>query len=80
LVSLIVGVLSFLGLTLLRVDFALLIGIVAGIFDVIPYFGPVIGALPAIIIALLESPSSLICSSPVCGDSPVGKHNYFARF
>ena len=37
-------------------DFALLIGIVAGIFDVIPYFGPVIGALPAIIIALLESP------------------------
>ncbi|MGI6597791.1 MAG: AI-2E family transporter [bacterium] len=60
LVSLIVGVLSFLGLTLLRVDFALLIGIVAGIFDVIPYFGPVIGALPAIIIALLESPAKAL--------------------
>lgn len=56
LVSLIVGLLSFAGLTILKVDFAFLIGIVAGIFDVIPYFGPVIGALPAIIIALLESP------------------------
>ncbi len=57
LVSLIVGVLSFIGLTLLRIDFALLIGIVAGVFDIIPpYFGPVIGALPAVIIALLESP------------------------
>lgn len=60
LVSLIVGVLSFFGLTLLHVDFALLIGIVAGVFDIIPYFGPVIGALPAIIIALLESPLKAI--------------------
>ena len=56
LVSLIVGLLSFVGLTVLKIDFALLIGIVAGIFDIIPYFGPVIGALPAVIIAVLESP------------------------
>lgn len=56
LVSFIVGVLSFLGLTLLGIDFALVIGIVAGLFDIIPYFGPIIGALPAVAIALLESP------------------------
>jgi predicted PurR-regulated permease PerM len=56
LVALIVGMLSFVGLTLLRIDFALIIGFVAGLFDIIPYFGPVIGALPAVAIALLESP------------------------
>jgi predicted PurR-regulated permease PerM len=56
LVSFIVGLLSFIGLTLLNIDFAFLIGIMAGAFDIIPYFGPVIGALPAVVIALLESP------------------------
>lgn len=56
LVSLLVGLLSFAGLALLGVDFALVIGLVAGIFDIIPYFGPVIGALPAVAIALLQSP------------------------
>lgn len=56
LVALIVGVLSFLGLTILGIDFALIIGMVAGLFDIIPYFGPIIGATPAILIALLESP------------------------
>lgn len=56
LVSLIVGLLSFVGLALLHIDFALVIGLVAGLFDIIPYFGPVIGALPAVLIALLQSP------------------------
>lgn len=56
LVALIVGMLSFLGLTFLRIDFALIIGLVAGLFDIIPYFGAVIGALPAVTVALLESP------------------------
>ncbi|MCR4402204.1 MAG: AI-2E family transporter [Firmicutes bacterium] len=60
LVSAVVGVLIFLGLSIIGVDFALVIGIVAGIFNIVPYFGPVIGAIPAVISALLESPVLVI--------------------
>lgn len=55
-VAVIVGVLVSSGLHLLHVPFALLIGIVAGILDIVPYFGAFIGAAPAIALALLESP------------------------
>ncbi|MBO8170097.1 MAG: AI-2E family transporter [Thermoanaerobacteraceae bacterium] len=54
-VAVIVGTLTALGLAVLNMKFALLLGIVAGIADVIPYFGPIIGAVPAIALALLES-------------------------
>ncbi len=50
-VSLIVGVLSTIGLRFLQVKFYLVIGLLAGFFNVIPYFGPFFGAFPAVIIA-----------------------------
>lgn len=50
-----VGTLVALGLTLLKIRFALLIGIIAGILDIIPYFGPVLGAVPAVALALSAS-------------------------
>ncbi|NLJ34336.1 MAG: AI-2E family transporter, partial [Firmicutes bacterium] len=56
LVSILVGVLCATGLYLLQIDFALLLGLVAGITNFIPYFGPVIGAVPALFVALLKSP------------------------
>lgn len=46
------------GLSLLGLDFALLLGIAAGILNIIPYFGPVLGALPAVLVALTRSPWS----------------------
>lgn len=55
-VAIIVGVLVSSGLYLFKVPFALLIGIAAGLLDIIPYFGAFIGAAPAITLALLESP------------------------
>ncbi|ACL69331.1 AI-2E family transporter [Halothermothrix orenii] len=55
-VSIIVGVFSTLGLMLFKVKFYLLLGILAGITNMIPYFGPVIGAIPAVMIAFLSSP------------------------
>jgi len=55
-VAIIVGVLVSFGLYFFNVPFALLIGITAGLLDVIPYFGAFIGAAPAITLALLESP------------------------
>ncbi|MBP2625527.1 MAG: hypothetical protein H6Q68_238 [Firmicutes bacterium] len=55
-VACIVGVCVTAGLYLLQLKFALIIGILAAMFDVIPYFGPIIGAAPAVMLAILESP------------------------
>ncbi len=55
LVSLIVGLLTGLALTVLNMEFALMLGIFAGLTNLIPYFGPLIGAIPAIALALLVS-------------------------
>ncbi|MCG0276390.1 MAG: AI-2E family transporter [Thermosediminibacteraceae bacterium] len=59
-VSLIVGILTSLALYILGIDFALLIGILAGITNIIPYFGPIIGAVPAITITLLKYPHKVL--------------------
>jgi predicted PurR-regulated permease PerM len=37
------------------VDFALVIGIIAGLTNLVPYFGPILGGIPAIILALAQS-------------------------
>lgn len=55
-VAVIVGVLVSAGLYLLGVRYALIIGILAGALDIIPYFGAFIGATPAVTVALLDSP------------------------
>lgn len=54
-VSLIVGALTWLAMIILGVEFPFILGVFAGISQIIPYFGPVIGALPAIALALLTS-------------------------
>ncbi|MEG6585610.1 AI-2E family transporter [Dendrosporobacter sp. 1207_IL3150] len=56
LIAVIVGILVSIGLYLLDLRYALLIGLLAGILDIIPYFGAVIGAAPAVAMALLYSP------------------------
>ncbi|WP_165000352.1 AI-2E family transporter [Anaerophilus nitritogenes] len=55
-VAILVGVLSTIALLFIRVDFAVLIGMIAGISNIIPYFGPIIGSVPGVFIALLDSP------------------------
>ncbi len=55
-VAAIVGTCVTGGLYYLDVPFALLIGFIAGILDIIPYFGAIIGAAPAVTLSLLESP------------------------
>ena len=52
--SLIVGILNSIGLTLIGLDFAIVIGMMAGAFNVIPYFGMYIAMIPAIIVGLLS--------------------------
>lgn len=56
LVSLSVGVLCTLALLALGVDYALLIGLISGVLNVIPYFGPLAGAILAGLVALFKSP------------------------
>jgi predicted PurR-regulated permease PerM len=51
-----VGTMSTIALALLGIDLALLLGTLAGIFELIPILGPYLGAVPAVLIALLRSP------------------------
>jgi predicted PurR-regulated permease PerM len=50
-VASLVGLLVVVGLTALGIRFAVILGIFAGMAEVIPYFGPLIGALPALAVA-----------------------------
>ena len=54
--SAIIGVLTFALMSLLRLDFALLVSVFVGITNIIPVFGPFIGAIPSIFILLLVDP------------------------
>lgn len=54
--SIIIGVLSFIGLTALNIPYALPLSLTAGIMEVIPVIGPIISSLPAILVALTISP------------------------
>ncbi len=55
LVSLITGILTGLAMAMLKMEFALMLGIFAGLTNLIPYFGPFIGAIPAVALAMLVS-------------------------
>lgn len=52
--SVIIGLLVFLGLTLLRVKYALSLGILAAVFEIIPFFGPVLSAVPGVLVGFNE--------------------------
>ena len=54
--SAIIGVLCYIGMRLLRLDYALLISILVGITNIIPYFGPYMGAIPSALILIFISP------------------------
>lgn len=51
---LIVGVLVYIGLTILGVENALLLGILAGLFEIVPIFGPIAASIPAIGLAAVS--------------------------
>lgn len=54
--SLIIGVLCYLGCWILRIPNTLLISVFVGITNIIPFFGPLIGAVPSTLLILIESP------------------------
>lgn len=54
--SLIIGILCFIGMSILRLPYAMLISVIVGVTNVIPYFGPFIGAIPGILLIFISSP------------------------
>ena len=54
--SLIIGVLCYVGVSILKLPYPMLISTVIGLTNVIPYFGPFIGAIPCALLILLISP------------------------
>ena len=54
--SAIIGVLCYIGCTILRIPNTVLVSVLVGVTNVIPFFGPVIGAVPATLLILIESP------------------------
>jgi predicted PurR-regulated permease PerM len=56
LLGLIVGSIVYVGLTLLDIQFALTLAVISALFELIPFFGPIMAAIPGIVIATLQSP------------------------
>ena len=60
LLVLFVGGMATLSMFIIGVPFAVVLGIVAGMFEVLPYVGPILGAIPAVLVALLSDPISAV--------------------
>ncbi len=54
--SLIIGVLCFFCLQIMKMPYAMLVSVIVGVTNVIPFFGPFIGAIPSFVLILLSSP------------------------
>ena len=54
--SAIIGILCFVVLTIFEIPMTMLISVVVGVTNIIPFFGPFIGAIPSIIILLIVEP------------------------
>lgn len=54
--ALIIGLMTFIVMAILQIPYAPLISVIVGITDIIPFFGPFIGAIPSTLILLLEDP------------------------
>lgn len=48
--------LTYIGLLILRVDYALVLAIIAGLLEIVPYIGPFIAVVPAALFAFLQNP------------------------
>jgi len=56
LITIIVGFITWLGLTILGVPLATAISVLAAVFNLVPYLGPIVGAVPAVLLGFTVSP------------------------
>ncbi len=54
--SMIIGVLCFAGCSILQIPYALLVSVIIGVTNIVPFFGPFIGAIPCALFILIISP------------------------
>lgn len=52
----IIGVLVYIGLSLLNIKFALLLAVLAGVLEIFPYIGPIVAGIPAVLVGFLQAP------------------------
>lgn len=58
--SFIIGVITFISMTIMKMDFVALISVVIGVTNIIPFFGPFIGAIPCAFLLLVAAPKQVI--------------------
>ena len=58
--SILMGLLCFIGCTIMQTPYTLLVSVTVGVTNVIPYFGPFIGAIPAALIILIYDPIKML--------------------
>ncbi len=57
LLSLIIFLVTYVGLSLMHVKYALFLAMLAGLLEIIPYIGPILSAIPAIFFAVIQNPT-----------------------
>ncbi|HEY66547.1 MAG TPA: AI-2E family transporter [Caldilineae bacterium] len=60
LLCLFIFIIDSIGLAIIGVNYPLLLGLVAGVLEIFPFIGPILGAIPALLVALLQSPSTAL--------------------
>lgn len=56
----VIGVLTWIGLSIIGVPLALTLGLIAGLLSFVPNFGPILSAIPAILLAFIQSPITAV--------------------
>lgn len=55
-----IGILTWIGLSILGIPLALTLGLIAGLLSFVPNFGPIISAIPALLLAFIDSPMTAL--------------------
>ncbi|MBR6874077.1 MAG: AI-2E family transporter [Ruminococcus sp.] len=58
--SLIIGIICFIGLTIIGMPYNVIISVIVGVTNIIPFFGPFIGAVPSALLVFLDDPGMVI--------------------
>lgn len=58
--SVLIGIITFFVITIFKIPYALVISVIVGVTNIIPYFGPFIGAIPCAALLLLISPAKSV--------------------
>lgn len=58
--SLLIGAICFVSNTIMNMPYATLIAVIIGVTNMIPYFGPIFGAIPCVLLILMESPAKAL--------------------